>query len=461
MDAIMQVINILINISNVLWGLPMLTVLLLLAVCLTIGCKGFQFRYFGHIMKVTLGSMTNQKESSKGISSFKAACMALCNTLGIGNITGIALAIALGGPGSMVWIWVAAFLGMIIKFSEISLGVQYREIDPETGVYRGGVMWYIKNGLAKRWHWLATAFAGVYIIVVINAPAVQINTMASSITSYFNIPPMLIGLVTVILMAMVGYSGIRRVSSFTEKIIPFMSVAYFVIVFVILFMNIQRIPETIGLIFKSAVTDVEAIAGGFGGATVAMAARHGLCRGFYSNGAGSGDATFSHSSAEVDHPVQQGVWAVTDVLVDVLGCTATGLVILITGVWKTGESGAPLAAEAIAAGCNSEVFGNLFIMVSIILFAFASAFMCLYYSELCLRYFTENKIIIMAYRCVICLWALFATNEAFVNQVSILWSLGDLGSACLMLINMFAVFLLRKKVFALTEEYKGIYLKQK
>ena len=460
MEMIMNIVNVLISIGNFLWGMPMLIVLLLLSVCLTIGCKGIQFRYFGHILKITLGSMTNQKESSKSISSFKAACMALCSTLGIGNITGVALAIAMGGPGAMLWIWVAAFLGMIIKYSEISLGVHYREIDPQTGVYRGGVMWYIKKGVDKRWHWLAAVFAGVYLIVVINAPAVQINTMVSSITAYFSIQPMLIGFIMVVLMALVGYSGIRRVSSITEKIIPVMAVAYFVIVFAILFMNVRKLPGTVGLIFKSAVADVEAVAGGFGGATVAMAARHGLCRGFYTNGAGSGDSTFSHSSAEVDHPVQQGVWAITDILVDVLGCTATGLVILITGVWTTGESGAPLAADAISAGCHSEVFGNLFIMISIILFAFASAFMCLYCSELCLRYFTQNRIIVIIYRCVICLWAFFATNETFVSQVSILWSLGDLGSACLMLINLFAVFLLRKRVFALTTDYKKIYLKQ-
>lgn len=453
MSIVMKIVNALIAVGNFLWGLPLLILLLLLAIALTIGCRGFQFTHFGHILKNTLGNMKGNGGSGKGISSFRAACMALCNTLGVGNIAGVALAISLGGPGALFWIWVAVLLGMIIKFSEITLGVKFREIDPETGMYHGGVMWYIKKGLDKKWHWLAAAFAGIYIIVVINAPAVQVNTTVSSITAYFDVPPMLLGFLMVVAMAVVGYGGLKRVSSFAGKIVPFMAMAYLLVVLALLILNIREIPNTIRMVFRYAVSDVQAMAGGFGGATVALAARHGLCRGFYSSGAGSGDSTFSHSSADVDHPVKQGMWGITEVFIDGIVLTCTGILVLVTGAWETGLSGAPLTAKAISIGFHSEAFGNLFIMILIFFFAFTSAVMCLYYSELCLKYFTDNKTIIMLYRCVICVWALFATNASFVERVSILWSLGDLGSACVMILSVTAVILLRKEVFASTKEY--------
>lgn len=453
MGILMEIVNRLIAIGNFIWGIPLLAILLLLAITLTIGCRGFQFRYFGHILKSTLGNMSGAGGSGKGISSFRAACMALCNTLGVGNIAGVALAISLGGPGAMFWIWVAVLLGMIIKFSEITLGVKFRETDPETGMYRGGVMWYIKKGLDKKWHWLAAAFAGIYVIVVINAPAVQINTAVSSITAYFDLPPMLLGFLMVLAMAVVGYGGLKRVSSFAGKIVPFMALAYLVVVAALLLLYIREIPHTVGMIFRYAATDAKAMAGGFGGATVAMAARHGLCRGFYSSGAGSGDSTFSHSSADVDHPVKQGMWGITEVFIDGIVLTCTGILVLVTGAWETGLSGAPLTAKAISIGFHSEAFGNIFVMVLIFFFAFTSAVMCLYYSELCLKYFTRNRAAVIIYRCVICLWALFAANAAFVERVSILWSLGDLGSACVMLLSMTALVLLRKEVFAAAKEY--------
>lgn len=455
MNIVMDIVNRLIAIGTFLWGIPLLILLLSLAIILTIGCRGFQFTHFGYVLKNTLGNMNVKSESrsGRGISSFRAACMALCNTLGVGNIAGVALAISLGGPGALFWIWVAVLLGMIIKYSEITLGVKFRETDPETGMYYGGVMWYIKKGLDKKWHWLAGAFAGIYVIVVINVPAVQINTAVSSITAYFKLPPMLLGLLMVLVMAIVGYGGLKRISAFAGKVVPFMALAYLIIVIVVLILHIREIPETLYMIFHYAVTDVQAMAGGFGGATVAMAARHGLCRGFYSNGAGSGDSTFSHSAADVDHPVKQGMWGITEVFIDGIVLTCTGLLVLVTGAWETGLSGAPLTAKAIAIGFHNEAFGNIFVIVLIFFFAFTSAVMCLYYSELCLKYFTRNKVIIILYRFVISAWALFATNASFVERVSILWSLGDLGSACVMLLSITALVLLRKEVFSSTKEY--------
>lgn len=456
MDIVMKIVNAVISAADFLWGVPMLTILSVLAIILTIGCRGFQFTHIIHIIKNTLGNIKQGEKEETGISSFKATCMTLCNTIGTGNIAGVSLAIALGGPGALFWMWVACFFGMIIKYSEIVLAMKYNEINKETGLLQGGVMWYIKKGLPKHWHWLATAFAGVYVIVVLNAPAVQVNTAVSAITAYFHIPSMLLGGIMVIAMAIVGYGGLRRISDFAGKIVPFMAIAYIAVALAVIFMNIGNLPQTFVLIFKYAASDIGAMAGGFGGATVMLAIRHGLCRGFYSSGAGAGDATFSHSSAVVDHPAKQGMWAIVEVAIDGLVVTASGLMVLVTGAWETGISGAPLVSKAIAIAFNSEVFGNIFVIIGVFLFAFTSAFMCLYYSELCLKNFTHNKVIIMTYRVIICAWAFFATNATFVEQVSIIWRFGDFGSVCLMIVACTAVFLLRKDVFEITADYKSI-----
>lgn len=458
MDFLMKIANVIISIGNFLWGVPMLTLLGLLGIILTVGTKGFQFRRFGHIWKNTLGTGNRkQGESQKGISSFKAACMALCNTLGTGNIAGVALAIAMGGPGAMFWIWIAMLLGMIIKYGEITMAAKFHELDSDTGLYRGGIMWYIRKGLDKKWHWLASVFCFVYVIVVINAPAVQINTICSSVTGYFDVPSMLVGGILVVAMIIVGYGGLKKVSDFAGNIIPVMAGSYFLVCIIVIVMNIGKLPETFGLIFKYAFSDIKAMAGGFGGATVALAIRHGLCRGFYSSGAGSGDATFAHSSADVKHPVQQGMWGITEVFIDGIVLTCTGLVVLTTGVWESGVSGAPLVAEAIGSAFHSSAFGNIFVIACILLFAFTSAFMCLYYSEVCLKWVTNNNVIKWIYRFVICGWAFFCTNELFVQKVSIIWSIGDFGSVCVMICACFAVFLLRKEIFKTTADYEEYY----
>lgn len=458
-NIILFVINVLIEIGDFLWGIPMMVGLTLIAVLYTVGTRGFQFTHFGYIFKNTIIRQFSGKAgkgSEKGISSFRAMCMALCNTLGVGNIAGVAVSIALGGPGAVFWIWIAGILGMIIKYGEIVLGVKYRDIDAETGMYYGGIMWYVEKGLGKRWKWLAVIYAAVYVMVNINAPAVQINTVAASVTAYFKIPSLLVGAMAAGLMAIVLLGGVKRISSFAEKVVSFMSIAYFVVAAVVLLVNIFRIPEAIGMIMKYAFTDVKAAAGGFGGASVAMAARYGFARGFYSNGAGTGDVAFAHSHSDVSHPVEQGIWGVSEVVIDTIVCSCTALVILVTNVWESGESGAELTASAISSAVGSATFGNIFIMVVVVFFAFTTALMCAYYGEICLRYFTQNKKIINIYRAIICFWSMFATNPVFVERVDILWSLGDFNVACCIAMSLVCLFLLRKDVYSSTKEYKEI-----
>lgn len=461
-DTILLIMHKLIAIGDFLWGMPMLIFLSVVAVIYTIGTGGFQFTYFTHCMRNTFGTLFRFKAnqpSGKGISSFQAMCMALCSTLGVGNIAGVSLAIAFGGPGAVLWIWIAGLLGMIIKYSEITLGVKFREIDPATGMYRGGLMWYVKKGLGRRWKWIAVVYAAVYVVVMINAPAVQINTIASAASAYFNIPPLLVGVVAASLMGLVLLGGLKRLSRFAEKIVPIMSVAYLIVTLVILILYLSEVPKAFGLIFKYAVTDAQAVVGGFGGASVAMAVRHGLARGFYSNGAGTGDSPFAHSSSDVDHPVKQGLWGVSEVVVDNIICTCTALTILVTGAWESGAAGVALIIQAISIAFDSLVFGNIFVITLIIFFAFTTAVMCAYYGEICLRYFTKSKAASNIYRLIICFAAAFATNSVFVSRVDLLWRLGDFNVAVSIMLSLTTLVLLRKEVFASTKEYKQMIKK--
>lgn len=461
-NMILSIMDTLVEIGNFIWGAPMMIGLTAIAVLYTIGTGGFQFTHFGYILKNTIINQfagKNKKDGEKGISSFKAMCMALCNTLGVGNIAGVAVSIALGGPGAVFWIWIAGILGMIIKYGEIILGVKYREIDSKTGMYRGGIMWYVEKGLGKNWKWLAVIYAAVYVVSNINAPAVQINTIAASVTAYFDIPSIAIGVVAAGLMAIVLLGGVKRISAFAEKVVSVMSIAYLAAAVIVLVLYFDRIPATFGMIFKYAFTDAKAIAGGFGGATVAITARYGFARGFYSNGAGTGDVAFAHSHSDVEHPAEQGIWGVSEVVIDTVVCSCTAFVILLTGVWENGGSGAALTAEAISVAVGSAAVGNIFIMLVVAFFAFTTALMCAYYGEICLRYFTENKVIFYIYRALICLWAAFATNSALVERIEILWSLGDFNVGCCIMLSIISLFLLRKDVFDATKEYKAVIKK--
>lgn len=461
-NIIMTIINGLINFGNFLWGAPMLISLCVVSVMYTIGTKGFQFKYFGHVMKNTFGDIFNKKEGSgHGISSFKAMCMALCNTIGVGNIAGVSLAISLGGPGALFWLWVAGLLGLILKYGEIVLGVKYREIDPETGKYKGGLMWYVNKGLGGKWRWLATFYAGFYAIVIINAPAVQVNTLAASVTTYFDVNPMIIGVICAILMALVLLGGLTGISEFASKVIPFSGLTYIAVIIIVIAMNITALPETLIMVFKGAFADTQAMAGGFGGASAAMAIRHGLARGFFSNGAGSGDAPFSHSSADVDHPSKQGMWGIAETVIDVLVCTSTALAVLVTGAWETGESGVALTAKAVSMTFGSEAFGDLLIMVIVIFFAFTTAVMCGYYGEICLGYLFKKKAVINVYRVVLCLMAVLSTSQIFVERVDLLWRFSDAGLGVNIMISIIVLVLLRKEVYATTQEYKDMLNKNK
>ncbi len=452
-----KAVDFLINIGYFLWSIPLLVGLLALGLLLAIGDRMFQFRHLGFILKRTLGSKIRKgNKDSTGVSSFSALCMALSNTLGTGNIVGIAVGIAMGGPGALLWIWIAEFVALFIKFHEVTLASKCRELD-DSNTLSGGMMSIIRKSLDHKWAWLATVYAALYTLVAINSPALQVNSAVSSITAYFQIPPMLVGTVLVALIAVVGYGGVKRISSFADRVVPVMALVYFAITIVVLIMNITALPKAIGLVFAGAVKGTRPMAGGFAGATISMAARHGLSRGIFSTAAGTGESSFSHACADSSHPVEQGLWGVVESLTDALVCTCTGLMIIITGAWQTDLNGAPLTARALSMNFNSEAFGNLFVIIVLLFFAFTSAVMALYFSDRCIRYFTKNRIIIYIYRTIIIVWCVLSSNNTFVSHVGRVWGLADFGYALVLIIGIAVVFLTRKQVYELTDEYREIH----
>lgn len=462
MNVIISIIDLLIAWGDFLWGAPLLLCLFAVSLLYTAGTRGFQITHFFHILKNTFGSSLNGKRNKgKGISSFKAFCMALCNTLGVGNIAGVGVAVSLGGPGAAVWIILADILALIIKYGEITLGVKYREINPATGQYRGGLMWYVEKGLGRQWKWIAIVFAAFYGIAIINTPAVQINSMASAIATYFPVPTIFVGIVSAILMGFVLIGGLSRISGLASKIVPFMAAFYLLGTLFVLIKYCVHIPEAVGLAVRCAVNDTAAIAGGFGGATVAQAIRYGSARGFYSNGAGCGDAPFAHSSADVAYPAQQAIWGISEVFVDAIVCTCTALVIIVTGAWESGLSGAQLTTKAFALAFQSDFFGGIFISTIIVFFAFTTAIVCAYFGEICIGYLVKDmKGIRYFYRAVMCLSALAGSSAFMVKHLNKLWLVGDFNLAVDTILSLLVLFLMRKEVFQSTREYKEILKKE-
>lgn len=444
----MFLINILMAISNWIWGWPLLILTFAVATILSIRFKFFQFTIFGHALKNTLGKIFAKGEGEGDISPFQACCTALASTLGVGNIAGVSVAIATGGPGAVFWMWFVALLGFIVKFSEITLGLAYRERDPETGLWRGGFFWYVKRVLGKRWQWIGFVWSFLLCCAMVFAPAVQINSLTAAIRTSFDVNPWIIGVISAVLMAVVLLGGIKSISKFAELVVPFMALAYTVVSLYILVRFAANIPGVFGMIFKSAFSPVAAT-GGFAGSTVMLAIRWGLARGVYSNEAGTGMAPLAHSSAAVNHPVKQGLWGIVEVFIDtIIVCTMTALVVLSTGAWTSGVSGAALTSQAFGIAFNSPVAGTIFVSIIIAFFAFTTALVNVYYGELCMGMLGGKKFI-MPYRILGCAFAIIGA----LGALSTLWNLFDFFFGVCAVCNLIICFVMRKQIGALINDY--------
>jgi len=446
-DTLETLMNINSAINSVVWGPVLLILVLGTGTYLSFMTGFFSITKIGYVLKNTLFKMFAKDDKGEGeVTAFQAVATALAATVGTGNIAGVATAIALGGPGAVFWMWLAAIMGMTTKYAEVVLAVNYRE-KTEDGRFVGGPMYYITNGLGKSWKWLAVLFAffGTFASFGIGC-MVQSNSVALSAQSTFGIPVLATGIVLAILTAVVIVGGIKRIGAFTEKLVPFMAALYILGGLWLLISNAAKIPAAFAMIFSNAFTGTAAV-GGFTGTVMMQAIRFGIARGIFTNEAGLGSAPIAHAAATTDHPVRQGLWGVFEVFTDtIVICSITALSILVTGVWETGESGAVLSAMAFDTGI--PVVGRFIVSIGLILFAYSTILGWEYYGERCLEYLAGTKPIIV-YRL---LWVIAVVVGA-IGGLEFMWDLADTLNGLMAFPNLVGVLILSPVVFKLTREF--------
>ena len=430
--------------NGIVWGVPMLVLILGVGIYLTIGLE------LKSVLRIPFGfRLLWLGRSARGegeISPFSALMTSLSATIGTGNIAGVATAIFLGGPGALFWMWMTALVGMATKYAEAVCAVKYREVD-ERGKHVGGPMYYIKNGLGAGWGWLAVlfaVFAGIAGFGIGNM--VQTNSIAHAMQTTFGIPEWISGLTVAVLVASVILGGIERIAAVAERLVPFMAIAYILAGLVVLVLNAGQIPNAIELIFTHAFTPVAAT-GGFAGAAVWAAIRFGVARGIFSNEAGLGSAPIAHAAAQTKGPVSQGLVAMLGTFIDtIIVCSITGLAIIASGAWTSGATGAELTSKAFESAMPG--YGGYMVAIALSIFAFTTVLGWSYYCERSLEYLFGIKII-MPFRIV---WSIAAFVGATL-KLGFVWLLADTLNALMAIPNLIALLLLSPVVFKVTKEF--------
>ncbi|WP_432698292.1 alanine/glycine:cation symporter family protein [Marinobacterium sp. YM272] len=436
------------SINGIVWGPLMLILILGVGFFLSLGLKLMPILKIGTGFKLLWsGRKASAGDESQGeIPPFQALMTALSATVGTGNIAGVATAIFLGGPGALFWMWITALIGLATKYSEAVLAVKYRETD-ERGKHVGGPMYYIRNGLGKKWAWMGVVFA------IFGACAgfgigntVQANSVASVLETNFAIPTWASGVVIMVLVGAVLLGGIQRIGHVAGALVPFMAISYIVAGLIVLAINAAELPNAISLIFTHAFSPIAA-QGGFAGAAVWAAIRFGVARGIFSNEAGLGSAPIAHAAAQTHDPVRQGLVAMLGTFIDTLiVCSITGLVIVSSGVWTGGEQGAALTSAAFAHALPS--FGNYLVAISLAIFAFTTIIGWSFYGERCVEFLFGVKAIV-PYRV---LW-IIAIPVGATLSLDFVWLVADTLNAMMAIPNLIALALLSPVVFKLTREY--------
>ena len=432
------------TINGIVWGLPMLILILGVGIFLTVGLKFMPILNVGAAFKLM---WSGRAASGKGeISPFQALMTAMAATVGTGNIAGVATAVFIGGPGALFWMWMTALLGMATKYAEAVLAVKFREKDKK-GAYVGGPMYYIKNGMGKNWAWLGTSFAVFGTVACFGiGNAVQSNSIAQVLESNFSFSPLIVGLIVMVLAGGVILGGLKRVGKFAGALVPIMALAYVACGVLILLMNVGEIGPAIATIFEHAFSPASA-QGGFAGATVWMAMRFGVARGVFSNEAGLGSAPIAHASAQTDDPVRQGLVAMLGTFIDTLViCSITGLVIVISGAWTAGESGAALTSAAFDQVLPG--WGGYLVAISLAVFAFTTIVGWSVYGERCAEYLFGPKAV-LPFR----LLFIIALPVGALMELNFVWLLGDTLNAMMAIPNLIALAVLSPVVFTLTKNY--------
>lgn len=426
-------------------GTTMVVLLLGAGIYLTIKSGFFQLRGCGFIFKNTVGTLfkkPDERKNASGISPFQAVTTALAGTMGVGNIAGVATALVAGGAGAVFWMWISAFFGMMTKYAEIFLSVKYRRRD-HFGNFYGGPMYYIEDGLGKKW--LACLFA---LLCAVCAACVgnltQVNSVSTAMMSAFSIPLWVSGLVVAVCVALVVVGGVKRIASVTELVIPVISIIYIMIAAAFLFIQRNYIMSAFELIFQSAFSPGSA-AGGIMGYGISRAIKFGLSRGVFTNEAGLGSAPIAHASANCKSPAHQAVWGIFEVFLDtIVVCTITALVLLTARggmLWRGGLDGAPLTSTAFETAFPG--FGAKFIALSIFFFAVSAILGWYYYGETALSYlFGKSRLALYIYRFLFLVFIL----PGAVGNMTLVWSLADVFTALMAIPNVVALFCLRREI---------------
>lgn len=439
-------------VNGFIWGVPAMICIIGVGLLLSVRTRFIQVRKFGAAMKNTIGKIFDKTQAKDGsMSPFQAVCTALAGTVGTGNIAGVAGAIALGGPGAIFWMWCSAFLGMCTKFSEVTLAIHFREKNAN-GEYVGGPMYYIKNGLSKKWHFLAVLYALFGVLTVFGTGnATQVNTIVSSIHSALHNlhiidgtveerANLIFGIFIAAFVAMVLLGGIKRIGQVSEKLVPFMAVLYVILAIGVVILHINRVPAVFAMIFKSAFTPQAATGGIIGSMFLSM--KKGVSRGIFSNEAGLGTGSIAHACADTNNAVHQGMFGIFEVFMDtIVICTLTGLVILL---------GAPNIVYGQAAGAELTISGftatyggwvSIFTAVAMCCFAFSTIIGWGLYGSRCIEFLGGEKLV----RPFLVAYSFVSIIGATIN-LGLLWDIADTFNGLMAIPNLIALLVLSGQV---------------
>lgn len=427
------------------WGPPMLILLVGTGFWLTFNLRGLQFTKLGHALYLALIKRKEDDDEPGDITHFQALMTALAATVGTGNIAGVATAIAIGGPGAMFWMWVTGLVGMATKYAEAILAVKYREVDSK-GEMCGGPMYYISKGLNLPW--LGTVFAVFASIAAFGiGNMVQANSVADAVQATFHVPLWATGAVLMTFSAMVILGGIKSIARVTSLLVPIMIVFYVLASLFIIFNNIGEVPASLMFIVKQAFNPTAAV-GGFTGATIMMAIRFGVARGVFSNESGLGSAPIAAAAAKTKNPTSQALVSMTQTFIDtIIVCTMTGLVLILTGTWSNGETGAALTTTAFNMGFPG---GGYIVTIGIILFAYSTILGWCYYGEKSIEYLFGVKSV-FPYRVVFVLFI----GVGAVAKLTLVWNISDTLNGLMAIPNLIGLIMLTPVVVSETKKYFG------
>lgn len=436
--------SVLTQIDDILWGVPLIVLLLGTGIYLTIRLNLLQVFRLPLALKLIFKA---QNDGKGDVSSFKALCVALAATVGTGNIVGVATAVKLGGPGAVFWMWVAAFFGMATKYAEGLLAVKYRSVDTK-GEIAGGPMFYIKNGMGEKWAPMAAFFAFACILVAFFGIGTfpQVNAIVDSMKIAFGLPVWVTDAIITILVAAITIGGLKNIARVAGKIVPFMAVIYVVVSIGLILMNLNAVPDALALIVRSAFTG-EAAAGGFAGSTIMMAMQKGIARGIFSNESGLGSAPIAAAAAKTKWPAEQGLISMTGTFIDtIIICSMTGLALVLTGVWKGTAAGAMMTTNAFASAYGH--MGVILLTVSLALFAFTTILGWNYYGERACIYLFGTKGV-MPYRLI---FIALVASGAYL-KLDAIWTLADIVNGLMAIPNLIALIALAGVIVSETKRY--------